>query len=57
MKTTPADYETVLAEAGVTLFRIDGEQPSRNWVVVAAEAIADDPELTEWIRRAAAVVR
>lgn len=57
VKTTPADYETVLAEAGVTLFRIDGEQPSRNWVVVAAEAIADDPELTEWIRRAAAVVR
>ena len=39
-------------EPGVTPFAPDGETPSRSWLVVAADAIADDPELIDWLRRA-----
>ncbi len=40
-----------LAEPGVTPFAPDGERPMSSWVVVPPDAMADDPELAEWVRR------
>jgi TfoX/Sxy family transcriptional regulator of competence genes len=57
VKTTPDDYPRALAEAGVTPFAPDGEQPMGTWVVVAGDSIADDPELVEWLRRGVRAVR
>ena len=51
VKLHPFDYPRALAEPGVTPFAPDGEKPMSTWVVVPADAIADDPELTEWLRR------
>ena len=55
---TPADeYERALAEPGVTPFAPDGESSMGTWVVVPADAIADDPELTEWLQRGVRAIR
>ena len=51
------EYERALGEAGVTPFAPDGEKPMSTWVVVAADAIADDPELASWLRRGLRAVR
>jgi hypothetical protein len=51
VKLHPFDYPRALAEPGVIPFAPDGEKPMGTWVVVPADAIADDPELTEWLRR------
>ena len=56
-KLTRADYPAALAEPGVTPFAPDGEQPMSTWVVVPAEAIADDPELGAWLDRGLNSVR
>lgn len=48
----PADeYQAALAERGVVPFAPDGERPMSTWVVVAGDAVADDPELAEWVGR------
>ena len=52
VKTTRDDYPRALAEPGITPFAPDGERPMSTWVVVPPDAIADDPELVEWLRRA-----
>lgn len=52
VKSAAADYHALLAEPGVTPFAPDGEKPMSTWLVVDADAIADDPQLTEWLRRA-----
>ena len=57
VKTTREDYPRALAEPGVTPFAPDGERPMSTWVVVPADAIADDPELTDWLARGARAVR
>lgn len=57
VKTTPSEYATLLQEPGVTPFTPDGERPMSTWVVVSGEAIADDPELMEWLRRGLRAVR
>ena len=57
VKTPPAEYAAALREAFVTPFTPDGERPMSTWVVVAADAIADDPELAEWVRRGLRAVR
>ena len=57
VKTERAEYEALLREPGVTPFTPGGERPMSTWVVVAAESIADDPELTEWIQRGLRGVR
>src|SRR3954470_2234492 len=49
VKTAPSEHKALLAEPGVTPFAPGGERPMGRWLVVAAEAIADDPELTEWL--------
>lgn len=57
VKTAPAEYSQCLTEHGVEPFAPDGAKPMSTWVVVSAEAIADDPELTEWVRRGLRGVR
>lgn len=57
VKTTPAEYEALLREPGVRPFAPGGERPMSTWLVVAADAIADDPELVEWLRRGLRAVR
>ena len=51
VKTPPAEYQAALKEPGVTPFAPGEEKPMSTWVVVASDAIADDPELIEWLRR------
>ena len=53
VKMARAEYDAALAEPDVRPFAPDGEQPMSTWVVVGADAIADDPELVEWLRRGA----
>jgi TfoX/Sxy family transcriptional regulator of competence genes len=57
VKTPPAEYEQALAAPGATPFAPGGERPMSTWVVVAADAIADDPELEEWVARGLRAVR
>jgi TfoX/Sxy family transcriptional regulator of competence genes len=57
VKSARGEYAALLAEPGVTPFAPDGEKPMSTWLVVAADVIADDPELTEWLRRALRGVR
>jgi TfoX/Sxy family transcriptional regulator of competence genes len=52
VKTTSSEYHALRAEPGVTPFAPGGERPMSTWLVVSADAIADDPELSEWLRRA-----
>ena len=52
VKVARGEYDALLGEPGVTPFAPDGEKPMSTWLVVAADAIADDPELTEWLGRA-----
>jgi TfoX/Sxy family transcriptional regulator of competence genes len=52
IKLRPDDMTAALSMPGVTSFTPDGKTPSRGWVVVSAEVIADDPQLAEWLRRA-----
>lgn len=57
VKTRADDYHMLIQEPGVTPFAPDGEKPMSTWLVVAADAIADDPELAEWLRRGLSAVR
>jgi TfoX/Sxy family transcriptional regulator of competence genes len=57
VKAARGEYAALLTEPGVTPFAPDGEKPMSTWLVVAADAMADDPELTEWLRRSLRGVR
>ena len=57
VKTRPDEYVRLLSEPGISPFAPDGEKSMSTWLVVEAEAIADDPELTEWVRRGVAAIR
>jgi TfoX/Sxy family transcriptional regulator of competence genes len=57
VKVRPDEYAELAREAGVTPFAPDGARPMGTWLVVAADAIADDPELIEWLRRAVRSIR
>ena len=57
VKTPRSEYADALKEPGVKPFAPDGEKSMSTWVVVASEAIADDPELTDWLRRGLRAVR
>ncbi|HEX2780071.1 MAG TPA: TfoX/Sxy family protein [Gemmatimonadaceae bacterium] len=57
VKTPRDEYDAALAQPGVTPFAPDGESAMGTWVVVDAEVIADDPELTEWLQRGMRAVR
>jgi TfoX/Sxy family transcriptional regulator of competence genes len=45
-----------LKEKGVSPFDVTG-RPMRGWVLVEAEAVAEEPELKEWVERSRAYVR
>ena len=51
VKTRPDEYARLLTEPGASPFTPDGEKPMSTWLLVDADAIADDPELAEWVRR------
>jgi TfoX/Sxy family transcriptional regulator of competence genes len=57
VKCPQGEYAKALDEPGVTPFAPDGEKPMSTWVVVASEAVADDPELADWLRRGLRAVR
>lgn len=57
VKSPSSEYDAALREPGVTPFAPDGERPMSTWVVVPAEALADDPDLESWLRRALRSVR
>ena len=57
VKTAAGEYVSLRSEPGVTPFAPDGEKPMSTWLVVDADAIADDPELTEWLARALRAIR
>ena len=51
VKTPPDEYPSLLKQPGIAPFAPGNEAPMGTWVVVPADAVADDPELTEWVRR------
>jgi TfoX/Sxy family transcriptional regulator of competence genes len=57
VKCPPAEYQTALGSPHVEAFAPDGEKPMSTWVVVAGDAIADDPELEQWLDRGMRAVR
>ena len=57
VKCPPAEYQVALRSPRVEPFAPGGERPMSTWVVVAADAIADDPELEEWLGRGVRAVR
>jgi len=50
VKTPPDEYQSLLKQPGIEPFAPGDEAPMGTWVVVPADAIADDPELAEWVR-------
>jgi TfoX/Sxy family transcriptional regulator of competence genes len=57
VKATPNEYPELLALPGITPFAPGHERPMGTWLVVPADAIADDPELLEWVERGIRGVR
>lgn len=57
VKTPPGEYEAARAEPGVAPFSPDGGRPMGMWLVVPADAVADDPELAAWVARGLRAVR
>jgi TfoX/Sxy family transcriptional regulator of competence genes len=57
VKTPVSEYDALRGEPGVSPFAPGGERAMSTWLVVEAELIADDPELTEWLRRALRGIR
>jgi TfoX/Sxy family transcriptional regulator of competence genes len=57
VKTERTEYAALAQEPGVTPFSPGGEKPMSTWLVVDADATADDPELREWLIRALRGIR
>ena len=51
VKVPTGEYNDLLEQAGITPFAPGDERPMGTWLVVPADAVADDPELVDWIRR------
>ena len=51
VKTPAEEYPALLEQPGIEPFTPGGEAPMGTWVVVPADAVADDPDLTDWVRR------
>ncbi len=57
VKTRRDDYASLSSRPGVRPFTSGDEKPMGTWLVVSSDAIADDPELAEWIERGLAALR
>lgn len=57
VKVPASEYDGLLPQPGVTPFAPGGERPMSTWLVVAADVIAEDPELTDWLRRGLRALR
>ena len=57
VKLPRAEYSPALQKPGVTVFAPGDEKPMSTWVVISADALADDPELVEWVRLGLDAVR
>ena len=57
VKLPRGDYARCLAMAGVRPFAPGDDKPMTTWVVVSADAIAEDPELADWLKLGLAGVR
>jgi hypothetical protein len=57
VKVPAGAYAAAPAEPGATPFAPDGARPMSTWVMVAEDAIADDPELAAWVAGGVAAVR
>ena len=51
VKTPPDEYPRLVQQPGIEPFAPGGERPMSTWLVVPADAVADDPELMDWVRR------
>lgn len=56
VRCPPDKTAEVRKEPGVRPFTMRGK-PMQGWVLVEAEAVAEDPQLKEWIERSRAYVR
>jgi TfoX/Sxy family transcriptional regulator of competence genes len=50
VRVDPGDAEALESEPGARRFDMSG-RPMKGWLLVAAEATADDGELERWVRR------
>ena len=57
VKTPPNEYPRLLEEPGIVPFAPGDERPMGTWLVVPSDAVADDPELTDWVRRGVRGIR
>jgi TfoX/Sxy family transcriptional regulator of competence genes len=57
VKAPAAQYAALLRAPGITPFAPGGEKPMSTWLIVPDGAVADDPELVEWLRRGLAAIR
>lgn len=57
VKCPSAEYQAALRAPHVEPFAPDGEKPMSTWVVVGGDAIADDPDLEQWLDRGMRAVR
>ena len=51
VKSPPDEYQDLLARPGIEPFAPGDERPMGTWLIVPSDAVADDPELVEWVRR------
>lgn len=55
-RVAPEETAKALTEKGVAAFDVTG-RPMKGWVLVDAEAIAEEPELQAWVDRSRAYTR
>ncbi|SEQ00472.1 TfoX/Sxy family protein [Microlunatus flavus] len=56
VRVDPSDQDALVAADGVEPMRMAG-RPSRSWVEVSPDALADDEVLTTWVQRGVAAAR
>ena len=56
VRTDPAQQDALLAEPGARPFDLTG-RPTKGWLVVDADAVAEDADLRRWIERGVAFAR
>lgn len=57
VKVPPDEYAQLLKQPGIEPFAPGGERPMGMWLVVPSESVADDPDLTDWVRRGLGGIR